>query len=364
MVYKQKERYKVLSLMSGTSLDGLDLCCVEFERKEERWQYTILKAETLKYSTERSRQLSKAEALSGNELIRAHAEYGRYLGEEVLNFIRLHVLEGIDFIASHGHTVHHQPELGYTFQLGHGAAIAATSGMKTISDFRSLDIALGGEGAPLVPIGDQLLFNQYIACVNLGGIANISFEKNNERVGYDVCAANMVLNHLTKELFQLPFDASGKIAASGKLNIPLFESLNKIPYFSLEPPKSLGREWVFKNMIPLIQDSKISNQDKLNTLCEHIAYQLFIAIKEVKKEGKVLITGGGAFNTFLVECIQKRVPKATIPDNQTVEFKEAIIFGLLGVLRDRNEINTLGSYTGAKTNSCGGMIYIPPKSSN
>lgn len=357
---KQKESYKVIALMSGTSLDGLDIACIQFKAQKSQWTHSIICAETLDYSNEIGNMLSTIERANGNALIKAHFQYGHYLGEQASIFIKENHLGDIDFIASHGHTIFHQPDLQFTFQLGHGAAIAASSKNIVISDFRSLDVALGGEGAPLVPLGDRLLFSEYGACVNLGGIANISFDETTQRRGFDVCAVNMVLNHLCQTELQLPFDQGGNIARSGKFSTALFEKLNSLSFFKKLPPKSLGKEWVFTELIPLLNEAPIPIQDKLHTFCHHVAEQLQTVIHTSNLQDPILFTGGGALNSYLMECIKLKVPRVHVPDRNTIDFKEAIIFGLLGVLRIREEENSLMSITGAESDSSGGSIYLPP----
>lgn len=357
---KQNESYIVLALMSGTSLDGLDISCIQFKVYEGKWHYSVIYATTLAYSNEVLQLLATIETANGADLIEAHFKYGHYLGDQAINFINRNNLKGIDFIASHGHTIFHQPNKQFTFQLGHGAAIAARSKNTVISDFRSIDVALNGQGAPLVPIGDRLLYGEYNACINLGGIANISYENNGERIGFDICAVNMAMNHLCQTELQLSYDKNGDLAKSGKLNLALFKELNSLPFFNMLPPKSLGKESVFNELIPLLDKATIPVQDKLNTLCRHIADRTHESITNANLLGPILFTGGGALNNFLMHCIKEKVPHAYRPDRITIDYKEAIIFGLLGVLRFREEKNCLSGVTGARLDSIGGSIFLPP----
>jgi anhydro-N-acetylmuramic acid kinase len=262
----------------------------------------------------------------------------------------------IDFIASHGHTIFHQPNKKITFQIGDGSAIAAETGLPVVCDFRSLDVALNGQGAPLVPIGDRMLFNDFQYCLNLGGFANISFEKNNKRTAFDICPVNIILNFLS-EITGSSFDNKGKIASSGKVDHALLSALNQKKYYKKNPPKSLGKEWVISEILPLLALDTISISDKLRTFCEHIADQI-TKVLPPDMPAKVLVTGGGAHNDFLVRLLkQKSKNEIILPDKKTIDYKEALIFSFLGVLRMRNEINCLKNVTGASKDNIGGAVY-------
>ncbi|CAN5430633.1 anhydro-N-acetylmuramic acid kinase [soil metagenome] len=350
---KTENSANVIGLMSGTSLDGLDICYVRFSESREGWKYDIAHAETISYSEEWISRLLMAEKASGEELLFLHTQYGKFLGECVTDFIALHKCAKPDLVASHGHTIFHQPEKGFTFQLGSGAALFASCGIPIVCDFRSLDVALGGQGAPLVPIGDRYLFAEYSACINLGGFANISFEENEKRIAYDICAVNYVMNYLSKRAGK-EFDENGKLAADGKIIQPLLDKLNGLTYFEKSPPKSIGREWVEETIFPLLPTSE-KTEDLLRTFTEHIAVQLS---KSISGKGKVLVTGGGAFNNFLIELLKvKSQNEIIIPDALTINFKEALIFAFLGLLRSKNRINTLKSVTGASCDSSGGILF-------
>ena len=261
---------------------------------------------------------------------------------------------GADIISSHGHTIFHQPDKAFTFQLGSGATIASTTNITTISDFRTLDVALGGQGAPLVPIGDKLLFHEYDYCLNLGGFANISFDVNNLRIAFDICPVNLVLNDLASQKNR-SFDKDGEIGASGKINPSLLNSLNSLDYYSQKWPKSLGREWVEKNIYSLFTDPVLSIEDRAATFYEHVAYQLS---EVLGFSGRILLTGGGAKNKFLVKKLMEKTPCQIVkPENQLIDFKEALIFAFLGVLRFNGQINCLSSVTGADIDNIGGVIH-------
>ncbi len=347
--------------MSGTSLDGLDLAYCHFFHQKNQWSFSLVQIKSVSYASELESKLKNAVNTSAEELLQLNVEYGLFLGNEVKKFIAEHSLK-VDFIASHGHTVFHQPEKGFTYQIGAGQEIAIRAGVKTICDFRKKDLAFGGQGAPLVPIGDQYLFGEYAACLNLGGIANISFNADDKRVAFDIGMANMLLNHLASKKGK-PYDKFGDIARAGLVNQQLLKDLNALPYFKLPYPKSLGYEWFLSNVLPLINASNSSIEDKMCTAVEHEAFQIGNVLKkETSTKGALLITGGGAFNTYLIERIKANTPpqfKVVVPDAHTINFKEAIIFAFMGVLRDRAEINCLASVTGALQDSCGGEMFYP-----
>jgi anhydro-N-acetylmuramic acid kinase len=350
--------FKVIGLMSGTSLDGLDIAYCEFYFDTNKWNYKIVEAQTINYSLFWKEQLIKAENCSALDYNFIHQQYGAYLGQRVSDFIVQRNLR-VDFVASHGHTIFHQPEKKLTVQIGSGAAIAAACKLPVVCDFRSVDVALGGQGAPLVPIGDLLLFSEFDFCVNLGGFANISYQHKGERIAFDVCPVNIVLNELCKP-FNIAFDNNGNIARSGMLSHYLFNELNQLGFYKATPdsPKSLGKEWVSKHIHPLIDMFELANNDLLHTFCEHIAFQL-AKIVNTKPKGKMLITGGGVFNGYLMERIVHYVQhQVIVPNEQTVAFKEALLFAFLAVLRWNNQVNCLKSVTGAASDNIGGAIYF------
>jgi len=361
MKQHSKNRIKAIGLMSGTSLDGLDLVAIEFWKNNEKWNFNIHFAETINYSSEWLEKLRNSTALSGEKLIELHAEYGSFLGTETKQFIEKTGFTP-DLIASHGHTVFHQPEKHFTFQIGNGGDIAATTQITTVADFRTGDVALGGQGAPLVPVGDRLLFGEYDYCLNLGGFANISFENNGKRVAFDICPVNIVLNYFAEKQ-GFAFDKNGEMGRKGKLNNELLAKLNQLDFYLKEPPKSLGREWVEQVFLPVLNGFEIADEDKFHTVYEHIAKQIAETIGRGRGKdedrGKMLVTGGGAFNIFLIELISSQIPIETvIPSKEIVDFKEALIFAFLGVLKVRGEINCLASVTGAKCDSSAGIMYF------
>jgi anhydro-N-acetylmuramic acid kinase len=352
--------YKVIGIMSGTSLDGLDLAYCHLTYHNSKWSFEIVQAETREYEVERQGSFTEIMEKSALDITLLDADLGTFIGKEISQFIQKHNLNP-DFVSSHGHTIFHQPSRSVTLQIGSGAHISAACGIPVVCDFRTLDVALGGQGAPLVPIGDKLLFSDYEFCLNLGGIANISFEKNSKRIAFDICPVNIVLNHLSLILGH-KFDMDGMLAKKGKIDKDLLNQLNTTDFYKQPYPKSLGKEWIDKNIFPIINASKISTEDKLCTFCEHIAIQITTVIKNagLPSSSRLLITGGGAFNTFLIERLQQissGVVNVLVPDKNTVMFKEALIFAFLGVLRIRNEANCLSSVTGARMDNIGGALY-------
>lgn len=349
--------YHIIGLMSGTSLDGLDIAYCSFTYLQGKWSYEILKSKTYNYSNEWQNKLKTIENSSALDFIKTDTELGKYFGEKVNEFIITNKINKneIDAIASHGHTVFHQPDLGFTTQIGSGAQICAVSELKTIIDFRSLDVALKGQGAPLVPIGDLLLFNDYDYCLNIGGIANISSQENGVRIAKDITFANMIGNHLCESL-NIPFDDKGKKAREGKLNLELLAFLNNLASSNKITNKSLGKETFTKEIKPFLNQLSISTNDKLHTLGHHIAEKI---AENVIPKSSLLITGGGAYNDFWIALIKEKTKaKITIPSKEIIEFKEALIFAFLGALRLNKTENCLASVTGAKKDTIGGGIYI------
>lgn len=352
----KRNKYHIIGVMSGTSLDGIDLAEIIFNFSEAKWNFEIITAETVPYSSFWKDELREAINYSEEKLERLDFKYTEKLSEEILKFIKKHNILEIDAVCSHGHTILHQPEKGFTYQIGNLPKISKMLGQTVVCDFRVQDVELGGQGAPLVPIGDRLLFPEYDYCLNLGGFANCSFEKNGERIAFDICPVNIVLNNYAEKLGH-NFDEGGKLAASGKVNEALLVKLNTLPFYNKKPPKSLGLEWVKEQIFPLLDASGISSEDILRTFTEHIAVQL---AKQFRENASVLISGGGAYNSFLIERVNKIAQvETTIPFREIVEFKEALIFGLLGVLKLRDEVNCLASVTGAERDHASGKIFSP-----
>jgi len=349
-------QYFVVSVMSGTSLDGIDILYSEFSFNQ-KWHFKIIEFETLGYPENWIVKLKRLTKFTKAELEVVDYDYSVYLANQILKFITSKRITSISFVSSHGHTALHNPEEGYTYQIGNQQLVADIINEMVICDFRNQDVRLGGQGAPLVPIGDKLLFQDYNYCINLGGFANISFTENNNRIAFDICPVNIVLNYYVNKL-GYNYDDKGIIAASGQINDLLLNELNSIKFYELEPPKSLGLEWVENSIFPILEKYNLETKDILRTFVEHSAIQIS---KFLNKESlNALITGGGAYNLFLIERIEKlSKSKIIIPSNEIIEYKEALIFGLLGVLKFRNEINCLKSVTGAEKDHSSGMILKP-----
>ncbi|NOQ91524.1 MAG: anhydro-N-acetylmuramic acid kinase [Flavobacteriaceae bacterium] len=350
--------WHIIGLMSGTSLDGVDLVYVKFT-KEQDYTFEILEKEAVNYSELWKNKLQEAFHYSGEKLTKLDVDYGDFLGGLVNNFIAKNKIENIDFIASHGHTIFHQPEKNYTLQIGNGAVIAATTNCKVICDFRVQDVAFGGQGAPLVPIGDKLLFADYDFCLNLGGFANISFEGEEKRIAFDISPVNIVLNHYTRKI-GLEYDDKGKLASQGDINKKLLDELNNLSFYKDDKPKSLGYEFVIEVIIPIIEAYNLPLNTILKTFIEHAAFQISKVINQNLSDinQNVLITGGGAFNDYLISRISHYAKaEIIVPDKEIINYKEALIFAFLGLLKNQNEVNCLKSVTGARKDHSSGIVY-------
>ena len=354
--------YKVIGLMSGTSLDGLDLAYCHIWENDNSWNFELKETKSISYDPKMKAQLKDAIHLPPDKLLILNNEYGEWLGQIAREFIDENDLK-VDFISSHGHTTHHQPENGLTYQIGNGQHIANASNCKVVCDFRTNDVALGGQGAPLVPIGDQLFFRVYDFCLNLGGISNISFESKGKRIAYDIGLANMILNYITGKI-KLSFDDKGQLARKGTINRQMYDELNALEYYKLPFPKSTGYEWFLEKVVPIVEITKDSIENLLHTSIHHLCEQISIQVKENihKEENIIFVTGGGALNDFLMETLQKKLKdsaKIVQSNKELIEYKEALVFGLMGVLRMESKTNVLSSVTGAKSDSSSGVIFLP-----
>lgn len=351
---------QAIGLMSGTSLDGLDVCCSSFYQQSGKWSFNIDCAKGYTYPEDMKQILGTgAQKMNALDFITFHSAYGKFLGERVNEFMQEFGVHP-DIIASHGHTIFHEPQKKIMFQIGDGAAIAAETRIPTVSDFRRLDIMLGGQGAPLVPIGDKYLFADYDYCLNIGGFSNISLTQEEQRIAFDISPVNYVINHYCRQI-GLEFDRDGEIARRGSICKELFDELNGMEFYRQSGPKSLGREWVETLVYPMLEHYGLSLEDMLRTFYEHAAYQISRVIKahpHSNNNGKLLITGGGAFNKFLIERIDALCPcDIIIPDRQIIEYKEALIFAFLGALYMADEPGCLASVTGAPMDNIGGMLF-------
>lgn len=349
-------KYTVLGVMSGTSLDGIDLAYVHFYKNRD-WSFEIEVAETVPYSGSWKSSLATAIQMDTENLLHLDENYTAYLAETISNFVEKHGITELDAVCSHGHTVKHEPDIGLTLQIGNLPELAELTGQRIVCDFRVQDVAMGGQGAPLVPVGDEFLFSEYEYCLNLGGFANISTNKNGERIAYDICPVNTVLNYYAEKL-GYEYDDGGEIARTGNLSAELLEELEALEYYKKPAPKSLGIEWVNAQLLPVLKKYENDIPSVLRTFTMHIALQIS---KELGSEesSDVLITGGGCFNTYLIQQIKKlSIPQLIIPSVEIINFKEALIFGFLGVLKLREENNILSSVTGASRDHSSGVIYF------
>jgi anhydro-N-acetylmuramic acid kinase len=360
--------YKAIGIMSGSSLDGLDIAYAHLQETGGKWSFDIICAQCHAYSPQWAAQLKNAVAATAQDYQLLHTAYGQYIGEAVNQFIEVNKLHHqVDLVASHGHTSFHLPGQKMTAQLGDGAAIAASTGLAVVSDLRAMDIAFGGQGAPIVPIGEKLLLPQYNLFLNLGGIANLSFNLPGQYIAFDVCPANRVLNMLAA-LAGKQYDDGGQMAAGGRADAALLATLNKLDYYSQPFPKSLANDFGTGTVFPLVERAALTIPDALCTCVEHIAQQVQLAVKKIvpglpeAEQRSMLVTGGGAFNTFLVKRInfylREAGIEALVPDEQLVNYKEALVMALIGVLRWREEYNVLCSVTGAVRNSINGALWL------
>jgi anhydro-N-acetylmuramic acid kinase len=361
--------YRAIGIMSGSSLDGVDMVCAELTAQNGQWSFELLAAECISYSDEWKKKLHDAIFLDALSYQLLHSEYGHYLGDKVNEFIERNALSfRVGLVSSHGHTSFHVPSKLMTAQLGDGAAIAAKTGLPVVSDLRAMDIAFGGQGAPIVPIGEKMLFPEYSVFLNLGGIANISFNLPDKYIAFDVCPANRVLNMIAATEGK-EYDEGGAMASKGELSEPLLQKLAGFKYYSQPYPKSLANDFGTDEVYPLIQASEIETGSQLRTYVEHICLQIRDAVEQVMhKEGlnkearKMMVTGGGALNGFLVDRLSATLQEAgievVVPEEKIINYKEALVMALIGVLRWRQEYNVLSSVTGARRNTIGGALWL------
>lgn len=353
--------YHVIGLMSGTSGDGLDMAYCRFAY-DQKWYFNIIEATTAEFPEDLGKRLGQAHLISGEQLCLLDREFGTWMGEKVNEFCKTYQL-GPDAVASHGHTVFHQPQKRLTTQIGCGWSLMQACGLPVINDFRTKDVLLGGQGAPLAPVGDHFLFEEYDFCLNLGGISNISMISKGQRKAFDTSPFNLLLNHFAAKK-GFPYDDQGQLAKSGMIIPSLLERLNALPYYTHIGAKSLGREDIENSFLPLLESENNSDEDILATLVRHYAEQIskIVLSHTSKPTSKLLITGGGAYNSFFIDELSEKLGNevfAIVPDKEIIDFKEALIFAFLGVLKLRKEANSLSSVTGASRNSCGGTLYEP-----
>ncbi len=356
--------YQVIGLMSGSSRDGLDIVFALIEEQRGKWSYTLEEAVCEPYPEFWQKALDMDLAMPFPAFLELHSAYGRYLGERVMAFIQERNLKHrVHFIASHGHTAYHNPGARTGFALGDGAQLAAITGLPVITDLRSMDLALGGQGAPIVPIGDRLLFSDYPFLLNIGGIANLTMRTDSGYLAGDIGPANQVFNRLAGRK-GMDMDRGGELAAKGKLSPEILQRLADQEYYRLPMPKSLSNEKALALMDPL-WESGLEVEDALATAQAHLVAQIVRSLESVhgrEKGGRMLVTGGGAFNHQLMAQLSGALAPLSIepvvPEKELVEFKEALVMALMGVLRWREETNIYGETTGASRDHVGGALWM------
>ena len=350
------KQFKIIGLMSGTSLDGLDIVYINFIQ-DKNWKYEIINSKTYKYEKKWISFLKNISKEKINSIIKIDKDYTKLLSKYILKFINEFSIKEIDFVSSHGHTALHQPSNILTYQIGNLPILAKYINQKVVCDFRVQDIELGGQGAPLVPVGEKYLFPEYNTLINLGGFANITKRIKNNLIAYDICPINIVFNYLSRAM-ELQYDDKGYIASTGKLNEDLYNSLQRLNYYKQDPPKSLGIEWVNDQIHSILNNfNNLPIKDLMNTFSNHFAFQI---AENITHQDKILLTGGGAYNDYLIDRIKNLTnSKITIPAPKIIEYKEALIFSFLGLLRVLEINNCYSSVTGAKKDHCSGKIYNP-----
>ena len=365
--------WRVLGIMSGSSLDGMDLalCEVRLDRSTTPTgvaHFALLAAETLPYSDLWQRRLANLPDQDARTFARTHTYFGHLTAEFALDFLQRHRTTA-DFIATHGHTVFHEPDRNHSAQIGDGAATAALTSVPTIAQFRQTDVAAGGQGAPIVPLFERLVLGAYAFFLNLGGIANLSYHAPDGRtVAFDVTGANQPLNALAGLAGQ-PYDADGALARSGTPVSELLERLDALPFLEQPYPKSLSNQWVVEHLTAPLLAYPASIADRLATAVEHTARQIGMAVRRVAERENVpdtdrtlYVTGGGAFNGYLLERLRTQLPPGMnlhIPPSDWVQFKEAMLMALLGAFRWEGVPNVLPSATGARRATVNGAVYLP-----
>lgn len=346
--------------MSGSSLDGVDLVCCEFKLENNKWNYKVLDSYCYEYSKGWQKILANIGSLTAEQYIETDILLGAYYGDLINDFISNKTTSKSELIILHGHTAFHNPKNRYTAQIGSAAAVVAKTNISTVTNLRLLDICLGGQGAPIVPIGEHYLFKNHTAFLNIGGIANVSIHQSKDDIiAYDICPANTLLNYLASKL-GATYDYEGNFAAHGEVNSPLLEQLNNCEYYNLSLPRTLSTEYIRDKFMPILEESNLSINNKLATVVEHISEQLYISLVNYPSVKSIFITGGGALNKFLIIRIKEKLKNidVVIPDKETINYKEAIIIAFFGLLRFKKEINIFKSVTGATHNSIGGALYL------
>ncbi len=353
--------YRAVGVMTGTSLDGIDLACCRFRVVGDEYEYELEKALTLPMDEHWRSRIYHLPNQQAETFAKTHIYFGHFLGQAIRDFIS--DLEAApDFVACHGQTIFHQPHKSFTFQIGDGETIASYLPCPLVTNFRNKDVALKGEGAPLVPLGEQYLFRNHRLFLNLGGICNLTWQG----LAFDVTACNLVLNAIFRQFFEGDFDGDGQVAAAGQQDSELAHALDSLAYYRIPPPKSLGWEWVQAEMLPAITRSRALPEDLLHTTVRHIAGQIARAVHKLQTGPQtMMVTGGGRYHQYLMACLEESLgPMNVRIDTHTsqdiVDFKEAIIFAFLGLRLMESKPTTLASVTGASQDVVAGSIHLPP----
>ncbi len=390
-ISRQPQR-RILGLMSGTSLDGVDLALTTISTVDQKPSPQLERFLTLPYPDalkERIQTQMQPSFSSVDQICALHVDLGQFLAERVLEALNQWRVEPshIDCIASHGQTLFHLPEgrnwqgkpLHATLQIGDADQIAAQTGILTISDFRMKDLAVGGAGAPLIPYVDFLLFcelGKHRVLHNLGGISNLTYlpdtGDSQDLIAFDTGPANVLINLAVESLIdpQMHYDAQGQIAAKGKIAKNLLEELLNHPYFAAVPPKSTGLE-LFG---PIYLQEVLSKAESLNLLTEDLvatltaltaysirnAYQNFLPRNQPIE---VYFSGGGVHNQTLMQQIQSLLPHLSIHPfsdlGMNADAREAICFAVLAHELLSGRPVTLPGITGSRHITTLGKISLP-----
>lgn len=362
-----EKTYRVLGLLSGSSLDGADLAVCSFSvdplTPTKLLSWNIHLARTIPYPQEWITRFKNLPGASARDLVLADTELGHYYGVLINQLLKEHSIT-VDLISSHGHTIFHFPELKTTTQIGDGAAIVSETGIDTVTQLRSVDVAFAGEGAPLAPLGDRYLYPGYTYYLNLGGIANVTAYQDEKIIAFDICPCNQIFNALAETIGQ-DFDRDGAIAASGNLNHPLLARLQDDDYLIKPYPKSLDNTWSQEHQVKQAIQWDARLEDKMNTAVEFVALEIAKACRQLTQPESsterptLFCTGGGALNAHLISRIAFHCPEIelVLPSRKIIEFKEVSFIALAGLFRCLRVPNLYASVTGAPSDTINGALY-------
>ena len=357
-----------LGLMSGTSLDGLDIALCYFEP-----EYQLLHSRCFEFTDDLKQRVlpfMTDQAQSIDELMILDRDLATFAAEAILIFLHDHRIDAkeVNAIGYHGQTLRHRPDEGCSLQIGNPHILAEMTGIDVIADFRRRDLAAGGEGAPLVPAFHHFLTEKMrrpFALLNLGGIANLSlFCENGEIQGFDTGPANTLIDQWIYQHTGVNFDAEGEWAASGAINQPLLEALLEEPYFQRSAPKSTGRETFNLEWLnhKLTYFGELSPEDIQATLTELTAVTIADALKHAKLNNcQLILCGGGARNRYLVERLTTHLPDFTIIASDllgwSADAMEAAAFAWLAWAFKNKKAGNIPAVTGAFGERRLGALY-------